>query len=226
MRPTATQQTATAIRATFKEQSSSSLEIWFLPQESFEYHNWSDILANLQVFANPYAEYLTDVRSKYTDLTYKNIGALDPESRPDRATPSTACFFGGEHRTVTLIAGAAEEQEMQDSHAITLFNIPLRAVTIPDSFSAWQPQDDDLETYGIPSDGTLKGHYLVHYMDPEIAAGVPDAGSSCTFFMGISWRDRQLPKADLTPQQIARITRDLTNRFHLAEQKFTKSACQ
>jgi hypothetical protein len=57
-------------------------------------------------------------------------------------------------------------------------------------------------------------------MDPEIAADVPDAGSSCTFFMDISWRDRQLPEADLTPQQIARITRDLTNRFHSAEQKF------
>ncbi|KAF5581355.1 hypothetical protein FPANT_8968 [Fusarium pseudoanthophilum] len=183
-----------------REQSSSSLEIWFLPEEPFEHHNWSDILANLQVSANPYAEYLTDVRSKYTDLTHKNIGALDPDSRPDRATPSTAFFFGGEHRTVTLIAEPSS------------FRIR--------SLHAWQPQDDDLETYGIPAGGTLKGHHLVHYMDPEIASGVPDAGSSCTFFMDISWRDRQLRKADLTPQQIARITRDLTNRFHFAEQKF------
>ncbi|KAF5642326.1 hypothetical protein F52700_3174 [Fusarium sp. NRRL 52700] len=180
MHPTATQQIATAVRATFKEQRSSSLEIWFLPEESFEHHNWGNILANLQVFANPYAEYLTEVRSRYTDLTYKNIGALDPESRPDRATPSTSFFFGGEHRTVTLIASAAEE-----------------AVIIPDPFSAWQPKDDDLETYGIPADGTLKGHYLVHYLEPQIASGVPDAG-----------------------QAIARITRDLTNRFHFAEQKF------
>ncbi|KAF5678393.1 hypothetical protein FDENT_8969 [Fusarium denticulatum] len=169
MHPTATQQIATAVRATFKEQSSSSLEICFLPEESFEHHNWHNILANPEAFAKPYAEYLTDMRSNYKDLTYKNIGA----------------------------------------------------VIIPDSFSAWQPQDDHLGTYGIPADGTLKGQYLIHYMDPKIAAGVPDAGSSCTFFMDISWRDRQLPKADLTPQQIARITRDLTNRFHLAEPKFT-----
>ncbi|EWZ37539.1 hypothetical protein FOZG_09528 [Fusarium oxysporum Fo47] len=221
MHPTATQQITTAVRATLKEQSSSSLEIWFLPEESFTHHNWHGILANLQAFANPYAEYLTKVRSDYTDLTYKNIGALDPESRPDRATPGATYFFGGEHRTVALIASAAEEQEMQDTRAIALFNTPLQAVIIPDMFSAWQPQDDDLEVYGIPADGTLRGHYLVHYLDPEIASGVPDVGSSCTFFMDISWRDRQLPKADLTPQQIARITRDIANRYQYAEQKFT-----
>ncbi|KAF4343311.1 hypothetical protein FBEOM_2748 [Fusarium beomiforme] len=61
LHPTATQTIAANLRNSFKTKGASSLEIWFFPEESFNRHNWRDLLTNLQAFANPYAEFLTNV---------------------------------------------------------------------------------------------------------------------------------------------------------------------
>ncbi|KAG5806889.1 hypothetical protein H9Q74_010178 [Fusarium xylarioides] len=87
--------------------------------------SWPDIFADVKQFTNPYADYLVDTRYDYADLTFGNLGHIDPGGRPD---PS-----------------AAEEQEMQDHRASTLLSTPIRAVVWRDEFSSWKPKNNDLE---------------------------------------------------------------------------------
>ncbi|KAF5530546.1 hypothetical protein FMEXI_13484 [Fusarium mexicanum] len=91
-----------------------------------------------------------------------------PYSRRDlfsQPGDSGSCIFDNRGR----IASAAEEQEMQDNCAYTLLNTPIQAVVWRDVFSSWEPQDDDLEVYGIPADGTTTAYWVAHYLDPDIA---------------------------------------------------------
>ncbi|KAF5570094.1 hypothetical protein FPHYL_1510 [Fusarium phyllophilum] len=107
--------------------------------------SWPDIFADVKQFTNPYADYLVDTRYDYADLTFGNLGHIDPDDRPDRPNKAVTFFIGTEHRTVALIASAAEEQEMQDHRASTLLSTPIRAVVWRDEFSSWKPKNNDLE---------------------------------------------------------------------------------
>ncbi|KAF5013101.1 hypothetical protein FDECE_871 [Fusarium decemcellulare] len=115
--------------------------------------HWQEVMSNPTIVAKPYTRYLTGVRTTYKDLAFNNLGSLTPEERPDRPVPATSILINGEHRTVSFIAGAAEEQEMHDARAVQLLKTPLPAVFIRDVFSKWQAKDSDVETYGIAADG-------------------------------------------------------------------------
>ncbi|PNP79701.1 hypothetical protein FNYG_07047 [Fusarium nygamai] len=117
-------------------------------EETFD-RSWPGILANLQQLMNPYADYLIDTRFSYQHLTYKNVGEIDPNEQPDHPNKALTYFMGAEHRTAALLAGAAEEQEMIDSRALALLDIPVLAVVWPDIFSSWEPKDNDLEVHDI-----------------------------------------------------------------------------
>ncbi|CVK92789.1 uncharacterized protein FMAN_07633 [Fusarium mangiferae] len=131
--PSTTHNITFAVSSQLKK-SMGLLKAWFFQEVTFN-RTWPDILANLNQFKNPYADYLVDTRFGYRDLTYKNASTY---------------FMGAEHRTVALLAGAAaEEQEMVDNRALALLDTPILAVVWPDIFSSWEPQDDDLEVYGI-----------------------------------------------------------------------------
>ncbi|KAF5639099.1 hypothetical protein F25303_7465 [Fusarium sp. NRRL 25303] len=130
--PSTTHNITFAVSSQLKK-SMGLLKAWFFQEVTFD-RTWPDVLANLNQFKNPYADYLVDTRFGYRDLTYKNASTY---------------FMGAEHRTVALLAGPAEEQEMVDSRALALLDTPILAVVWPDIFSSWEPQDDDLEVYGI-----------------------------------------------------------------------------
>ncbi|RBA11911.1 hypothetical protein FPRO05_03361 [Fusarium proliferatum] len=130
--PSTTHNITFAVSSQLKKKSMGLLKAW-----------------SFQEFKNPYADYLVDTRFGYRDLTYKNVGGIDPDERPDRPNKASTYFMGAERRTVALLAGAAKEQEMVDSRALALLDTPILAVVWPDIFPSWEPQDDDLEVYGI-----------------------------------------------------------------------------
>ncbi|KAF4989394.1 hypothetical protein FDECE_14727 [Fusarium decemcellulare] len=132
-----------------------------------------DVLDSLRVPANPYAEYLTDTRDgNYKDLTF--LGHTS--ERPDRPVPATTIFHTGEHRTVTLLAGAANElRRMHDQRAKVLLDTPKPAVFIKGPFSNWSPRPDDLQEYGITADGTLTHHWVAMYIDDDISNAHSDS---------------------------------------------------
>ncbi|CVL11367.1 uncharacterized protein FPRN_07777 [Fusarium proliferatum] len=130
--PSTTHNITFAVSSQLKKKSMGLLKAW-----------------SFQEFKNPYADYLVDTRFGYRDLTYKNVGGIDPDERPDRPSKASTYFMGAEHRTVALLAGAAKEREMVDSRALALLDTPILAVVWPDIFPSWEPQDDDLEVYGI-----------------------------------------------------------------------------
>ncbi|RKL26983.1 hypothetical protein BFJ72_g13417 [Fusarium proliferatum] len=146
--PSTTHNITFAVSSQLKKKSMGLLKAWSFQEVTFD-RTWPDILANLNQFKNSYADYLVDTRFGYRDLTYKNVGGIDPDERPDRPNKASTYFMGAEDRTVALLAGAAEEQEMVDSRALALLDTPILAVVWPDIFPSWEPQDDDLEVYGI-----------------------------------------------------------------------------
>lgn len=133
--PDAMRRIVSAVRSRLLKRGTTSLAAWFYPQEAFN-NNWSDVLNNLAAIGNPYADYLINVGTSHTDLTFNNIGSILPEDKPARPVEKVTYFFSAEHRTVTLMAGAAEEQEMYDNRAVSLIDIQIPAVVIQDPFSA------------------------------------------------------------------------------------------
>jgi hypothetical protein len=133
--PDAMRRIVSAVRSRLPKRSTTSLAAWFYPEENFN-NNWSDVLNNLTAIGNPYADYLVNVRTNHTDLTFNNLGSILPEDKPTRPVEEVTYFFSAEHRTVALMAGAAEEQEMHDNRAVSLVDIQIPAVVIQDPFSA------------------------------------------------------------------------------------------
>ncbi|KAF5703998.1 hypothetical protein FMUND_12757 [Fusarium mundagurra] len=148
MHPSAMQDIASAVASQFRKKGKGFLEAWFIQEESFD-RCWPDILADVTQFSKPYADYLVDTRYGYADLTFGNLGHIDPDDRPDRPNKAVTFFIGAEHRTVAFITSAAEEQEMQEKRASTLLDTPIRAVVWRDEFSSWKPKYNDLEVYDI-----------------------------------------------------------------------------
>ncbi|KAF5686480.1 hypothetical protein FGLOB1_14787 [Fusarium globosum] len=176
--------------------SSQLLKAWSFQEVTFD-RTGPDILANLNQFKNPYADYLVDTRFGYRDLTYKNVGGSDPDERPDRPNKASTYFMGAEHQTVALLAGAAEEQEMIDSRALALLDTPILAVVWPDIFSSWEPQDDDLGSDEKPltwlnREGTIRGEAITILGFHEERGSKSDIGH--TFDQFQDQRNRRLSK--------------------------------
>ncbi|KAH7262223.1 hypothetical protein BKA59DRAFT_505260 [Fusarium tricinctum] len=133
--PDAMRRIVSAVRSRLLKRGTSSLAVWFYPEETFS-NNWNDVLNNITAFGNPYADYLVNVRTDHTDLTFNNLGSILPEDKPTRPVEEVTYFFNAEHRTIALLAGAAEEQEMHDDRAASLIDVLIPAVAIQDPFSA------------------------------------------------------------------------------------------
>jgi hypothetical protein len=134
-RPDTMRRIVSAVRSLLPKRGITSLAVWFYPEDTFKNY-WSEILDNVTAVRNPYADYLVNVRTNHTDLTFDNLGSILPEDKPNRPVDEVTYFFNPEHRTIALMAGAAEEQEMHDGRAVSLVDIPIPAVVIQDPFSA------------------------------------------------------------------------------------------
>ncbi|KAM0221101.1 hypothetical protein ACHAPA_003451 [Fusarium lateritium] len=64
------------------------------------------------------------------------LSTLHPDDKPDRPVEKVTYLFNAEQRTVALMAGAVEEQEIHDDRAASLIDTPIPAVVIQDPFSA------------------------------------------------------------------------------------------
>nr|RBQ90811.1 hypothetical protein FVER53263_02716 [Fusarium verticillioides] len=146
--PPVMQNIASAVASQFRKKSQGSFEARLIHEESFD-RSWPDILADVTQFTKPYADYLMDTRYGYADLTFRNLGPIDPDDRPDRPNKASTFFISAEHHTVALLASAAKEQEMRDDRASRLLNTSIRAVVWRDEYSTWKPSENDLEKYDI-----------------------------------------------------------------------------
>lgn len=118
-------------------------------------------------------------RTGYTDLTYNNIGTLQDEQRPERPVAAVSIFHSAEHRTVALIASAAEEQQMIDERVLRLRQTPLPSVWIADPYSRWFPQEDNLTVYGIRADNRYTNFWVAFPLEDDVADSFPDVGGRC-----------------------------------------------
>ncbi|EEU46442.1 uncharacterized protein NECHADRAFT_79052 [Fusarium vanettenii 77-13-4] len=153
-RPPVAQEIVTEVMARLHSAPKFALTCWFFVESSFAKH-WQGMLPRIRNLPPPFAHFLTNVRTNYTDLTYNNLGAVEEEFRPKRPVPAATVFRSAEHRTVTLIAGAAEEQQMVDQNALELIGTLMQTIFVNDIFSAWSPMPDDLDVYGMRADGFL-----------------------------------------------------------------------
>ncbi|KAF5967552.1 hypothetical protein FCOIX_11871 [Fusarium coicis] len=146
--PPAIQNIASAVASQFRKKSQGSFEARFIHEKSFD-RSWPDILADVTQFTKPYADYLMDTRYGYADLTFRSLGPIDPNDRPDRPNKTSTFFISAEHHTVALLVSAAKEQQMHDGCASRLLNTSIRAVFWRDEYSTWKPSENDLEKYDI-----------------------------------------------------------------------------
>jgi hypothetical protein len=135
MHPDTMRRIVSGVRSLLPKRGITSLAVWFYPEDTFKNY-WSEILDNATAVRSPYADYLVNVRTNHADLTFNNLGSILPEDKPTRPVKEVTYFFNAEHRTIALMAGAAEEQEMHNDRAVSLIDIPIPAVVIQDPFSA------------------------------------------------------------------------------------------
>ncbi|SPJ73723.1 uncharacterized protein FTOL_03453 [Fusarium torulosum] len=134
MHPATMRRIVSAVRSRLPKRGTTSLAVWLYPEDTFK-DNWIEILDSVTAVGNPYADYLVNVRTNYTDLTFNNLGSILPKDKPTRPVEEVTYFFSAQHRTLELMAGAAEEQEMRDDRAASLLDTPIPVVVIQDPFS-------------------------------------------------------------------------------------------
>ncbi|KAH7272445.1 hypothetical protein B0J15DRAFT_543058 [Fusarium solani] len=125
--PETTRQIVSAVRSRLHAAEQMSLCVWFYAEDSFQKHWWK-LLGEMRTLCPPYAKYLTEVRTDYSDLTYNNLGVLQDDDRPAKPVSTVTVSHNDEHRTVTLIADAAGEQQMVDDQATRLREIPIESI--------------------------------------------------------------------------------------------------
>ncbi|KAJ4267490.1 hypothetical protein NW762_003597 [Fusarium torreyae] len=84
LHPEAMRRIASNVRNHLQKTGLASLVVWFFPEDTIDRH-WRDILGNVNIFTSPYNDYLVNVRTGHADLTFNNIGKIDPEDKPDRS---------------------------------------------------------------------------------------------------------------------------------------------
>ncbi|KAJ4209015.1 hypothetical protein NW767_000924 [Fusarium falciforme] len=124
--PETTRQIVSAVVSRLHTAEQMSLCFWFFPGDSFQKHWWK-LLGEMRTLCPPYAKYLTEVRTDYSDLTYNNLGVLQ-DDRPAKPVSAVTVSHNDEHCTVTLIANTAEEQQIVDGQATRLRDIPIESI--------------------------------------------------------------------------------------------------
>ncbi|KAI8720962.1 hypothetical protein NCS52_00542400 [Fusarium sp. LHS14.1] len=124
-RPPVAQEIVTEVMARLHSAPKFALTCWFFAESSFAKH-WQGMLPRIRNLPPP-IHMLTNVRTNYTDLTYNNLGAVEEEFRSKKPVPAATVFHSAEHRTVTLIARTAEEQQMGDQNGLELIGTPMQA---------------------------------------------------------------------------------------------------
>ncbi|KAF4343310.1 hypothetical protein FBEOM_2747 [Fusarium beomiforme] len=84
-----------------------------------------------------------------------------------------------------MLAGAAEEQE--------------------------EPNDDDLEVYGIKAYGTKTAHLIAHHLGPDVAAILPAVGAPVTFFLKADYRERVPPNEEKASNRRISIEQEISS---------------
>ncbi|KAH7162187.1 P-loop containing nucleoside triphosphate hydrolase protein [Dactylonectria estremocensis] len=105
----------------------------------------------------------------------------------------TESFPSRDHRTVALIAGAAEELYHQRQREDKLFDTTIDACAFADDLSIVQPSDTDLSTYGIAMDGTLFQHQYVAVSLAGIRKACPDIGTRVSLYLQVPYTDHLVP---------------------------------
>ncbi|QPC78999.1 hypothetical protein HYE68_009751 [Fusarium pseudograminearum] len=205
-------------RLGFQQSSKLSIRLWFLAEREFK-TEWWHALQNIDVYSRPYAEMLAEARkNSYTDLTYNNF-VLEDLEHPENPVSSADIFVDAEQQTVSILGGAVEEIAMRDELAAKLWKMSLQAVAIKDPYSLWEPQDNDMQMYGIRVDKQPLRWYFIVDLSNGVADVFPDVDVPFNIYIRLPCTARRIPNVALSIEQLNSIKSALLKNLRLAETK-------
>nr|CEG02928.1 unnamed protein product [Fusarium pseudograminearum CS3487] len=205
-------------RLEFQQSSKLSIRLWFLAEREFK-TEWWHALQNIDVYSRPYAEMLAEARkNSYTDLTYNNF-VLEDLEHPENPVSSADIFVDAEQQTVSILGGAVEEIAMRDELAAKLWKMSLQAVAIKDPYSLWEPQDNDMQMYGIRVDKQPLRWYFIVDLSNGVADVFPDVDVPFNIYIRLPCTARRIPNVALSIEQLNSIKSALLKNLRLAEIK-------
>ncbi|KAH7171507.1 hypothetical protein EDB81DRAFT_199790 [Dactylonectria macrodidyma] len=140
----------------------------------------------------PFRDICAFVRKNVNDLALKNVD-LDNLQQPVISNPATDSFLSRDHRTIALIAGAAEELAYQRQRETKLFNTNIDARAFADHLAIVKPSDTDIDTYGISMDGTLSRHQYIAVSLVGIREYCPDVGTPVSLYLKVRHIEHVIP---------------------------------